>query len=107
MKETSPQLSGSRTKPLLGNQTGSTPVQSPNDSKKRQSDIQRHEMNMTANDNGDDHVSPPRITTSQIEGQTVRDYITNELYMPLSLNCPETKERDTVYSSGFRKRLNN
>ena len=84
MKETSPQVSGSRTKPFLGNKTGSTPVQSLNDSKKRQSENQRLEMNMTANNNVDDNISPPKITTSQIEKQLVRDDITNELYMPLS-----------------------
>ena len=29
-------------------------------------------------------MSPPEITTSQIQEQLVRDDITNELYMPLS-----------------------
>ena len=41
MKETSPQVAGSSTEPLLGNQTGSTPVQSLNDSNESQSEIQR------------------------------------------------------------------
>ena len=65
MKETSSQVSGSSMEPLLENQTGSTPVQSLNDSKKSQSEIQRHEMNITANDNGDDNIFPPKITSSQ------------------------------------------
>ena len=84
MKETSPQVSGSRTELFLGNQSGSTPVQSLNDSKKRLYEIQRHEMNMTANDNGYKNISPPKITTSQTEEQLLRDDFTKELYMPLS-----------------------
>ena len=39
---------------------------------------------MTTYDNGDDNISPPDITTSQIEEQLVRDDFTNELYRPLS-----------------------
>ena len=54
------------------------------DSKKHLSEIKRHETNMTANDNGDDNISLPRIKTSQIEEQLVRDDNTKELYMPLS-----------------------
>ena len=50
MKETSPQNSGSSMGPFLESQTGSTLVQRFNDSKKRQTEIQRHEMNMTADD---------------------------------------------------------
>ena len=38
--QTSPQVSGSSTEPFLGNKPGSTPVQSLNDSKKPQSEIQ-------------------------------------------------------------------
>ena len=84
MKETSPQVSGSSTEPFLENQTGSTPVQSLNDSKKSHGEIQRHEMIMTANENGDDNNSPRKITNSQIEEQLVKDDITNELYLPQS-----------------------
>ena len=83
MKETSSQLSGSSTEPHLENPTESTPVKSLNSSKKYKSGIQRHEMNIIANDNGDDNISPPKKTNSQIEEQLVRDDITNELYMPL------------------------
>ena len=61
-KEILPQVSGSSTEPFLGNQTVSMPVQSLNDTKKPQSEIQRHEMNKTANDNGDDNFSLPKIT---------------------------------------------
>ena len=84
MKETSSQVSGSSTQPHLGNQTGSTPVQSLNDSKKPQSKIKRNEMNIIANDNDDDNFFPHKITNSQIEKQLVRDDITNDFYMPLS-----------------------
>ena len=63
MKETSTHVSGSSTEQFLGNQTGSTPVLSLNDSKKRQSEIQRPEMNNTANGYGDDNISLPKMTT--------------------------------------------
>ena len=97
MKETSPQVSGSSSEPLLGNQAGSTPVQCPNDSKKPQSELQRHEMNIIANDNGDDKISPPKITYSQIEEQLVRDDITNELYMPLSSTIVLKRKKEMLY----------
>ena len=77
MKETSSQVSGSSTERHLGNQTGSTPVQSLNDSKKPHSEVQRQEMNILADDNGDDNISPPKITKTQIEEQLVRDDINN------------------------------
>ena len=83
IKETPSQVSGSSTEPLSGNQTGDTPVHSLSDFKERQFEIQRHQFNTTANDNGDDNISPPKITNSQIEGQLLRDDITNELFMPL------------------------
>ena len=84
MKESSSQASVSSTEPLLGNQTRSTLVQSLNDSKEPQPKTQRHELNITANDIGDDNFSSPKITASQMEEQLVRDDITNELYVPLS-----------------------
>ena len=84
MKENSPQISGSSTEPFLQNQSESTPIQSLNDSKERQSEIQRHEMSMIATDNGDDNISPPKITNSQIEEQLARDENPNDLYMPLT-----------------------
>ena len=81
IKETSTQVSGSSTEPFLESQNGRTPVRSLNDSKEAQSEIQRHEMNIKANDIGDDNFSPPKITTSQIEEQLVRDDITIEFYV--------------------------
>ena len=84
IKETSSQISASSTELLLGNQTRSTPVQCFNDSKKQQNENQRNETDWTTYDNGDDNISPPEITTSQIEEQLVREDVTNELYMPLS-----------------------
>ena len=78
MKETSSQVSGSSSEPLLGNQTGSTAVQTLNDSNKPQSEIQRNETDMTTYDNVDVNFLPPKITNSQIEEQLVRDDITQE-----------------------------
>ena len=97
MKETSPQVSGASKKPFLGNQTGSTPVQRLNDSKKCQSEIQRPEMNMTANENGDDNISRLKITTSQNEEKLVRDDFSNELYMPLSSTIVLKRKKEMLY----------
>ena len=99
MKETSPQVSGCSMEPFLGNPTGSTVVQRLNDSKERQSEIQRHEMNLTANDNGDDIISPPKIRTPQTEEQIVSDDITNELYMPLSSTVVLKRKKYMLYVS--------
>ena len=106
MKETSPHVSGSNTDPLLESQTGSTLVQSLNDSKNPQFEIQRHEMDMTVDDHGDDNISPPKITTSQIEQQLVRDDTTNELYMPLSSTIVLKRKKDAVCPPGLRKWVN-
>ena len=84
IKKTSPQKSGSDTESPLENQTRNIPVQCPNESKKQQNVIQRDETGLTTYDNGHDNISPPEITTSQIQEQLVRDEKTNELYMPLS-----------------------
>ena len=84
IKGTSSQVSVSSTEPLLGNQTRSALLPSLNDSKKPNSEIQRNEIDMITCDNGDDNISPPVITISQIEEGPVRDETTNELYMPLS-----------------------
>ena len=96
MKETSSQVSGSGTETLPGNQPGNTPGQSLNDSKEPQCEIQRHEMNITANDIGDDNL-PPQITTSQIQEQLVRDDITNELYIPLSSTIVLKRKKEKLY----------
>ena len=84
MKETLPHVSVSSTEPLLGNQTRSVLVPSFNDAKKPNSEIQKNEIDMMTCDNGDDNISPPVITISQIEERLVRDETTNELYMPVS-----------------------
>ena len=84
IKETTSQVSGSDTESVQENQTRSIPVQCPNDSKKRQNEIQQNKTDMATYDNGDDNFSLPEITTSQIEERLTRDDITNELYMPLS-----------------------
>ena len=60
LRETSFQVSRPDTESLLGNQTRSTPVQCPNDSKKPQPEIQRNETDITANDVGDDKISSPK-----------------------------------------------
>ena len=97
IKETSPQVSGSNMEPFLESPAGSTLVGSFNDSKAPQSEIQRHEMNMTADDNGDDNISPPEITTSQIEEQLVRDDTTNELQKPLSSTFALKRKNEMLY----------
>ena len=97
MKETSPQVSGSSTEPFLESPTGSTLVQSLNDSKDHQLKIQRHEMNITVNDIRDDNFSPPKITTFQIEEQHARDDTTNELYVPLSSTIVLERNKERLY----------
>ena len=97
IKETSPKVSGSDTESLLENQTRSIPVQCLNDSKKQQNEIQRNETDMTTYDNGDDNISPPEITNSQIEERPVRDDITNELYMPLSSTIVLKRKKEMLY----------
>ena len=107
MKENSSQVSESSTEPHLGNQTGSTPVQSLNDYKKPQSETQRLETNIISNDNGDDNNSALKKPRSQIEEHSVRDDTTNELYMLLSstIVLKRTKERLYVpldFKNGLR-----
>ena len=97
MKETSSQVSVSSMEPLPGNQTGGAQMQSLNDTEKPKSEIQRKEINMTTYDNGDDNISPPVITISQIEERLVRDDITNELYMPLSSTIVLKGKKEIMY----------
>ena len=52
---------------------------------------------MTTYVNGDDNISPPKITTSQIQEQLVRDDITNELYMPLSSTIVLRRKKELLY----------
>ena len=96
IKETSSQVSGSDTEILLENQTRSIPVECPNDSKKQRNEIQRNEIGLTTYGNGDDSISPPKITTSQIQEQLVRD-ITNALYMPLSSTIVLKRKKERLY----------
>ena len=84
VKETSPQKSGYDTESPLESQTRSIPVQCLDDSNKQPNEIQRNEITLTTYNEGDDIISPPKFTTSQIQEQLVRDENTNELYMPLS-----------------------
>ena len=97
IKETSSQEPGSNTEPLLETQTRSIPVQCPNDSNKQQTEIQRNEIGLTTYGNGDDNISPPQITTSQIHEQLVRDENTNELYMPLSSTIVLKRKKEMLY----------
>ena len=97
LKDTLSQVSGSDTESLLVNQTRSIPVQCPNDSNKQQNEIQRNEIGLTTYGNGDDNISPPEITTSQIQKQLVRDDITNELYMPLSSTIVLKRKKEMLY----------
>ena len=52
---------------------------------------------MTTCDNGDDNISPPPKTLSQIEEQLVRDDKTNELYMPLSSTIVLKGNKEMLY----------
>ena len=52
---------------------------------------------MTTPGSGDDSISRPKITTSQIEEQLVRDDFTNELYMPLSYTIILKRKKETLY----------
>ena len=97
MKETWSEVSGSSTEPFLGNQTGSMQVQSPNDSNKPQSEIQRKVSNIIANDNRDEKIFPPKTTNSQVEEEHVRDDTTNELNMPLSSIFVLKRKREMLY----------
>ena len=72
-------------------------VQCPIDSKKQRPEIQRKENDMRNYDSGDDNISPPRITTSQIEKRLVRDENTNELYMPLSSLFVLKRKKEMLY----------
>ena len=69
IKETSSQVSGSDTESSLDNQTRSIPVQWPNDSNKQQNEFQRNEIGLITYGNGDDTISPPENTISQIQEQ--------------------------------------
>ena len=95
--ETSFQVSRSNTEPLLETQTRSIPVQCPNDSNKQQTEIQRIEIVLTTYGNVDDNISPPQITTSQIQEQLVRDENTNELYVPLSSRNVLKRRKEMLY----------
>ena len=97
IKETSSQKSGSDTESLLENQTRSIPVQCLNDSNKQQNENQRNEIGLTTYGNGDDNISPPQITTSQIQEQLVRDENTNELYMLLSSTIVLKRKKEMLY----------
>ena len=97
IKETSPQKSGSDTESPLESQTRSIPVQCLDDSNKQPNEIQRNETGLTTYDDGDDNISPPEITTLQIQEQLVRDENTNELYMPLSSTIVLKRKREMLY----------
>ena len=97
IKETSLQVSVSSTEPFLGNQTRSALVPSLNDSKKPSSEIQRNEIDMTTCDSGDNNMSSPPITISQIEERLVRDDSINELYMPLSSTIVLKRKKEMMY----------
>ena len=97
IKETSPQKSGSDTESPLESQTRSIPVQCLDDSNKQPNEIQRNEISLTTYNEGDDNISPPEITTSQIQEQLVRDENTNELYMPLSSTIVLKRKKEMLY----------
>ena len=55
------------------------------------------ETDLTTYSNGHDNISPPEITTSQIEEQLVRDDIANELYMPLTSTIVLKRKEEMLY----------
>ena len=97
IKKTSPKKSGSDMKSPLEGQTRSIPVQCLNDSNKQPNEIQRNEIGLITYGNRDDNISPPEITTSQIQEQLVKDVITNELYMPLSSTIVLKRKKEMLY----------
>ena len=97
IKDTSTQVPVSSTEPLLGNQTRSALVPSLKDSKKPNSEIQRNEIDMTTYDNGDDNISLPVLTISQIEERLVKDETINEIYMPLSSTFVLIRKKEMLY----------
>ena len=97
IKETPSQKSGSDTESPPDNQTRSLPVQCPIDSNKQQDEIQRNEIGSTTYVSGDDIISPPEITTSQIQEQLVRDDTTNALYMTLSSTIVLKRKKEMLY----------
>ena len=64
---------------------------------KRQNENQRNGIGWTTYGNGDDNISPPKTTTSQIQEQLVRDDITNELYMTLSYTIVLKRKKEMLY----------
>ena len=52
---------------------------------------------MTTYGKGDDNISPPEITTSQIEEKLVRNDITNEVYMPLFSTIVLKRKKEMLY----------
>ena len=48
-------------------------------------------------DSGDDNISTPAKTISQIEERLVRDDSTNELYMPLSSTIVIKRKKEIMY----------
>ena len=52
---------------------------------------------MTIYGNGDDKISPPQITTFQIQEKLVRDENTNQLYMPLSSTIVLKRKKEMLY----------
>ena len=52
---------------------------------------------MATYDNGEDNISFPKVTTSQIEQRLVRDHITNEFYMPLSSTIVLKRKKEMLY----------
>ena len=52
---------------------------------------------MTTYGIGDDNISHPEITTSQIEERLVRDDITKELYIPLSSTIVLKRKKEKLY----------
>ena len=97
IKQTSSQKSGSDTESPLESQTRNIPVQCLDESNKQPNENQRNEISLTTYDEGDDNISPPEITTSQIQERLVRDENTNELYLPPSSTIVLKRKKEMLY----------
>ena len=54
-------------------------------------------MKITADDNGDDNISPAEVTNSQMEEQLVRAHMTNYFYIPLSSKIVLKRKKEMLY----------
>ena len=105
IEECSFQEPGFDTEPFLERQTRNTPVQRLKNSREK-TEFQEINTNtdMTAIYNGDDNVSPTKITTSETEERRVSDGDANEFNLPLSSTKVLKLKRNPVCATEFQQR---